>query len=101
MLTPMSRLLESEEITRQLQGLPDWQLDNSSDTAQIVADYTFGGFGEAMVFVNRVAEMAEENDHHPDIDIRWNKVHLVLTSHDSGGITQRDIELAARISAGE
>ncbi len=97
----MSRLLESEEITRQLQDLPEWHVDDSPDGNRIVADYTFNDFGEAMVFVNRVAEMAEENNHHPDIDIRWNKVHLVLTSHDSGGLTQRDIEMGKRISAGE
>jgi 4a-hydroxytetrahydrobiopterin dehydratase len=93
----MSRLLDSEEITRQLADLPDWALDGR----QIVAEFTLADFGAAMVFVNRVAEMAEENDHHPDIDIRWNKVRLVLTSHDAGGLTQRDIELAHRISAGE
>jgi 4a-hydroxytetrahydrobiopterin dehydratase len=93
----MSRLLDSEEITRQLAELPDWTRDGD----RIVAEYTLADFGAAMVFVNRVAEMAEENDHHPDIDIRWNKVRLVLTSHDSGGLTQRDIELAHRISRGE
>jgi 4a-hydroxytetrahydrobiopterin dehydratase len=93
----MSRLLDSEEITRQLAELPDWTRDGD----QIVAEFTLADFGAAMVFVNRVAEIAEENDHHPDIDIRWNKVRLVLTSHDVGGLSQRDIELAHRISRGE
>ena len=93
----MSRLLDSEEITRQLEGLPDW----SRDKDQIVADFEFPDFGAAMGFVNRVAEQAEEANHHPDIEIRWNKVHLILTSHDSGGLTQLDIELAHRISAGD
>jgi len=93
----MSRLLDSEEITRQLQELPDW----SRDGDQIVADFEFKDFGAAMVFVNRVAEQAEQANHHPDIDIRWNKVHLVLTSHDAGGLTQTDIELAHRIGAGD
>lgn len=93
----MSRLLDSEEITRQLQDLPDWTQDGD----RIVADFSFADFGLAMVFVNRVAEIAEESNHHPDIDIRWNKVHLVLTSHDAGGLTQRDVELAHRISSGE
>ena len=99
----MSRLLDSEEITRQLQDLPDWKLDPGAkeEGGQVAADFTFGDFGEAMVFVNRVAELAEDANHHPDIDIRWNKVHLVLTSHDSGGLTQRDIEMAHRISSGE
>ena len=91
----MSRLLDSEEITRQLQDLPDWKQDGD----EIAADFTFGDFGEAMVFVNRVAELAEDANHHPDIDIRWNKVHLVLTSHDSGGLTQRDIEMAHQLSS--
>lgn len=93
----MSRLLDSEEISRQLQELPDWTLDGD----QIVADFEFENFGAAMVFVNRTAEQAEEANHHPDIDIRWNKVHLVLTSHDAGGLTSQDIELAHRISTGE
>ncbi|SDT47052.1 4a-hydroxytetrahydrobiopterin dehydratase [Microlunatus soli] len=93
----MSRTLDTAEITRQLQDLPDWKADGD----QIAADFTFDDFGAAMVFVNRVAEMAEEENHHPDIDIRWNKVHLVLTSHDAGGLTQRDIEMAHRISRGE
>jgi 4a-hydroxytetrahydrobiopterin dehydratase len=92
----MSRLLDSDEVTRQLEGLPDWT--HVGD--EIVADFEFQDFGAAMVFVNRVAEQAEEANHHPDIDIRWNKVHLVLTSHDAGGLTQADIELAHRISAG-
>lgn len=93
----MSRLLDPEEITRQLEGLPDW----SRDGDQIVADFGFEDFGAAMVFVNRVAEQAEQANHHPDIDIRWNKVHLVLTSHDAGGLTQQDVELAHRISSGD
>ena len=92
----MSRLLDSEEITSQLRELPDWKQDGD----QIVADFEFENFGVAMVFVNRTAELAEEANHHPDIDIRWNKVHLVLTNHDAGGLTQQDIELAHRISSG-
>lgn len=100
MLTDMSRLLEPEEITRRLEALPDWRLETTADgTNQIVGEFTSDDFPGAMVFVNRVAEMAEENDHHPDIDIRWNKVRLVLTSHDSGGLTRRDFELATRISS--
>lgn len=100
MLTDMSRLLEPEEITRRLEALPDWRLETTADgTNQIVGEFTSEDFPGAMVFVNRVAEMAEENDHHPDIDIRWNKVRLVVTSHDSGGLTRRDFELATRISS--
>lgn len=90
----MSGLLEDDEIDRQVEGLSDWSRDGS----QIAADFKFKDFGEAMVFVNRVAEMAEEADHHPDIDIRWNKVHLVLTTHAKGGLTQNDFDMAGRIS---
>lgn len=90
----MSELLADEEINRRVNELSDWSRDGS----QIVADFTFRDFGEAMVFVNRIAEMAEEANHHPDIDIRWNKVHLVLTTHAKGGLTQNDFGLAQQIS---
>jgi len=61
--------------------------------------FTFEDFAEAMGFVTRVGVAAERAFHHPDIDIRWNKVTLSLTSHDVGGLTERDIELAARIDS--
>jgi 4a-hydroxytetrahydrobiopterin dehydratase len=54
-------------------------------------------FAEALAFVNKVGAAAEAANHHPDIDIRWNKVHLVLTTHDSGGLTVLDLALAAAI----
>ena len=54
-------------------------------------------FAAALAFVNRVGAAAEAANHHPDIDIRWNKVHLVLTTHDSGGLTVLDLALAAAI----
>ncbi|HEX2420109.1 MAG TPA: 4a-hydroxytetrahydrobiopterin dehydratase, partial [Acidimicrobiia bacterium] len=63
----------------------------------LVAEFEFKDFAEAMQFVNRVAEMAESVDHHPDIDIRWNKVRLVLSTHSEGGITQKDLDLAGQI----
>ncbi len=65
----------------------------------IVRTFTFEDFGEALGFVTRVGVAAERVFHHPDIDIRWNKVTLTLTSHDVGGLTERDIELAAKIDA--
>jgi 4a-hydroxytetrahydrobiopterin dehydratase len=61
-------------------------------------EYQFKDFLEAMAFVNEVAESAEAANHHPDIDIRYNKITLVLTSHDSGGVTQRDLRMAKQIS---
>ena len=61
-------------------------------------DYEFPDFKAAMWFVNRVADLAEERNHHPDILVHgWNKVRLTLTSHDAGGLTERDHALAAAI----
>jgi 4a-hydroxytetrahydrobiopterin dehydratase len=61
-------------------------------------DFEFDDFGGAIAFVNRVADVAEEADHHPDILVHgWNKVRLTLTTHDSGGLTEKDHALARRI----
>ena len=62
-------------------------------------EFKFDDFRGAMAFVNRVAELANEEDHHPDIDIRWNRVTLRWSTHSAGGITDRDRELSARSSA--
>lgn len=88
----MPKLTDAEvDIARR--DLPDWQLEDG----KLVRDYTFSDFAAAMIFVNKVAALAESANHHPDIDIRYNQVHLALISHDSGGLTQRDIKLATRI----
>lgn len=60
--------------------------------------FEFGDFAEAMMFVNRVAEAADEANHHPDITINYNKVTLLLTSHDAGHLTSRDIKLAQKVN---
>jgi 4a-hydroxytetrahydrobiopterin dehydratase len=65
----------------------------------ITRTFTFEDFAEAVGFVTRVGVAAERAFHHPDIDIRWNKVTLSLTSHDVGGLTNRDVELAAKIDS--
>jgi 4a-hydroxytetrahydrobiopterin dehydratase len=63
-----------------------------------VRDWQFDDFGQAMAFANRVAETAEEANHHPDILVHgWNKVRLSLTNHSAGGLTEADFEMAARI----
>jgi len=85
--------LTDEALKTALNSLPDWHLDDG----KLVRDYKFPGFLEAMAFVNQVAEIAESANHHPDIDIRYNEVRLGLISHDSGGVTSRDINLATRI----
>ena len=93
----MPRLLSDDEVTRQLTGLPDWQR-RTEEPRPIAARFTLVDFADAMIFVNQVASEAEGMNHHPDIDIRWNTVDLVLCTHSVGGLTQLDIELAHRIS---
>jgi 4a-hydroxytetrahydrobiopterin dehydratase len=94
----MSRLLTAEEISRQLQDLPDWT-PADGDASTITATFELTDFVAALDFVNQIGHAAEQMDHHPDIDIRWNKVTLALSTHSEGGLTQLDIELAHRISA--
>jgi 4a-hydroxytetrahydrobiopterin dehydratase len=88
-------LLSPTEITQRMASLADWR----SAGQMIERSLTFADFVAAMAFVNRVAEAAEKAGHHPDIDIRWNKVRLVLSSHDAGGLTERDFNLAAVINS--
>jgi 4a-hydroxytetrahydrobiopterin dehydratase len=70
-----------------------WKRDGDA----LVGHFEFGDFGQALAFVNRVAARAEAANHHPDIDIRWNKVRLVLSTHSEGGITQKDLDLARQL----
>ena len=87
----MARLSESE-IDERLQAT-EWRREGDA----IVRDWKFDDFAEAMGFVNRVAEAAEEANHHPDILVHgWNKVRLTLTNHSEGGLTQADFDLAAK-----
>lgn len=65
----------------------------------LVREFVFSDFAGAMAFVNRVAQIAEQNDHHPDIQIRWNKVTLTLSTHTSGGLTEKDFRLAGAIDS--
>ena len=90
----MAKLTEAD-IEIAVRDLPEWQIEDG----KLVRDYTFADFVAAMEFVNKVAAVAESANHHPDIDIRYNQVRLGLISHDSGGLTKRDVRLAARIDA--
>ena len=74
--------------------LPGWKRSGK----RIERNYQFENFIKAMEFVNQIAEAAEAVNHHPDILISYNKVTLSLISHDSGGVTQRDIKMATRIN---
>jgi 4a-hydroxytetrahydrobiopterin dehydratase len=65
----------------------------------IVRDFLFKNFVTAMKFVNAAARVAERANHHPDIDIRWNRVTLALTTHDEGGLTRKDFALASRLDS--
>ena len=93
----VTELLTDNEVTARLQDLPDWQRAEGDEPA-ITARYKLADFAQALAFVNAVGAEAEAMDHHPDIDIRWNKVTLVLSTHSEGGLTAKDFTLASRIS---
>ena len=93
----MSPLLTDSEVSQQLARLPNWRAP-TADVPAITATYELTDFVAALDFVNRVGHEAEQMNHHPDIDIRWNKVTLVLSTHSEGGLTRNDFELAHRIS---
>jgi len=82
--------LPHPEVAERLAALPHWSLTEG----MIRRTFLFPNFVAAIQFVNAVAEAAEAMDHHPDIDIRYNKVTLALTTHDSGGLTVNDFALA-------
>jgi 4a-hydroxytetrahydrobiopterin dehydratase len=86
--------LDDATIASLLQEIPGWERQGDA----LVRTYVFKNFREAMAFVNRVADLAEEARHHPDITIRYNRVQLLLTTHEAGGITERDIALARKLA---
>jgi len=88
-----SGLLSRAELDEALGSLPGWRLEDGA----LVRDYRFAGFSEAFAFLTRVALLAEKADHHPDIHNSWARVTLRLSSHDAGGVTQRDVDLASAI----
>lgn len=86
--------LTKEEIMNRLARLEGWRREGDS----ITREYTFPSFRKAVDFINRVAELAEEADHHPDLFNSWRTVRLSLTTHDEGGLTERDFNLAEKIN---
>jgi 4a-hydroxytetrahydrobiopterin dehydratase len=91
----MADVLSDEDISSKLEG-SDWQREGD----EIVREWKFKDFGEAISFVNRVAVAAEEANHHPDILLHgWNKVRLSLTNHSAGGLTEADFALAQKLDA--
>ncbi|HEX7961769.1 MAG TPA: 4a-hydroxytetrahydrobiopterin dehydratase [Terriglobales bacterium] len=87
-------VLAEKELRQRLSELPGWSYGNNA----IEKVFEFKDFAAAMKFVNKVAAAAEQANHHPDIDIRYNKVRMLLTSHDSGGVTARDLRMAKQIT---
>jgi len=84
-------VLSPKEVDLKLSSLPAWRVE----AGELVRTFNFADFVAAMRFVNGVAEAAEAAGHHPDIDIRYNKVRLALVTHSAGGLTDKDFALAA------
>lgn len=87
--------LSNETIQEKLQNAPGWSVSGDS----LTRTFTFENFIQSMQFVNRLAEAAEAAQHHPDIDIRYSKVNVSLSTHDSGGITEKDFAIAQEADA--
>ena len=95
-LLPVAEMKPGDDaIQNALAALPNWQRNGQL----ISRTYEFKDFPAAMKFVNAVAELAEQAQHHPDIDVRWNRVTLALTTHDAGGLTAKDFALARACDA--
>ena len=89
----MRQRLSAQQAAESLTRIPAWTLDGD----RIHRQFPFGDFADAIIFVNKVAELAEEEEHHPDILVEYNKVTLTLSTHDAGGLTAADFQLARRI----
>ena len=89
-----AQVLHAADLEKLSRELPEWAVRDG----KLVREWKFPDFNEAMLFVNRVAAVAERANHHPDIDIRYNRVLLGLVSHDAGGITERDAAMAKELN---
>lgn len=90
----MSQTLTEAEIQARMAQVPDWTVEGD----RLQRTYRFKDFVEAIAFVNKLVEPAEAAGHHPDIAISYNRVTVTLTTHDAGGLTQKDFDLAAQIA---
>jgi len=88
----MNRLTDSE-ISERLRSLEGWEVRDS----RLVKSFQFKDFMSAVHFVDEIAPLAEAEGHHPDLQVGWGKVVVELTSHDAGGLTEKDFEVAARL----
>ena len=91
--TEMAAKLNSESVRGWLRGHKGWKRRAN----QLTKSFQFASFRDSIVFVNRVATLADNHDHHPDIDVRYDSVALTLSTHDAGGITEKDLALAEQI----
>ena len=87
--------LSQEQVSERLKTLTGWILDGET----VVKKFKFPDFQKAIGFVNKVAEVAEDLNHHPTIVINYNRITLALTTHSAGGLTEKDFQMAARIDA--
>ena len=94
---PAIEALSETERAEALDGLPDWDYDEARDA--ITRTIVFTDFAEAFGFMAQVAILAEKANHHPEWTNVWNRVEILLTTHDAGGLSGRDIELAEKIDA--
>ena len=90
---PRPPRLSPDELTAALSGLPLW----SGDGEGIRRSVELPGFPDAVAALVRIAVVAEQLDHHPDVDLRWRTLHLTLVTHSAGGVTELDLELARRV----
>lgn len=82
--------LSEQQIATHLKNVPNWRVESG----ELTRTFTFKDFRAALAFVNKVGDAAEKAGHHPDIDIRYNRVRLALVTHDAGGLTTKDFDLA-------
>jgi 4a-hydroxytetrahydrobiopterin dehydratase len=93
----MVEQLSQAERDDALEGLPEWDHDDARDA--ITRSFTFDDFSQAFAFMTQVALLAEKADHHPEWSNVWNRVDILLTTHDAGGLSGRDIDMARAIDA--
>jgi 4a-hydroxytetrahydrobiopterin dehydratase len=92
---PVPARLSPDELAAALHGLPQW----SGDGDGLRRTVELPSFRDAVAAIGAIADVAEELDHHPDIDLRWRTLHLALVTHSAGGVTENDLALARRIDA--
>jgi len=93
----MVEQLSQAEREEALEGLPEWDHQDGRDA--ITRSFTFDDFSQAFAFMTQVALLAEKSDHHPEWSNVWNRVDILLTTHDAGGLSGRDIDMAQAIDA--